>query len=452
MSGHAGYTPRGRKARVGHRPAHHPPRWIPFEPAGKVEQRIGRIDRIGQDHPISIFNLWVSDTVEARVLDVLEQRIKVFEETVGGLDPILGDTENDIRRIMRTASADRDAALDALGPRVEEEMRDAREAGELLGDFIMDTKSYRKEIAERIAGQPSPIDGADFERYIGQLLADVRTYIKQDGNVYELTFRSEFCDSPDIRHLFPAGSKMRAVFRPDSRPDAEDVEFMAFGHKVVDAIVGTVLSEGYEGVTGTRRIPASGDLTPMIGWLFTYQFTVSGVHPVEHITPVFVSDAGEVDVEAGHRVLRSAFRFDDAELEIGREDIPDNLSDAEALAKRFAVTESEKIRVEAQADAMVRADREVSRIEALFDYKERGAADKVKAICETLNRVRESADESQRQILPVWEANLRMAEELSTNLASERQRRIAEIEAFRYPQLDWILKSVGRIEVIELAQ
>ena len=392
---------------------------LPWNPM-KVEQRIGRIDRIRQDHPISIFNLWVSDTVEARVLEVLEQRIRVFEETVGGLDPILGDTENDIRRIMRTVSVDRDAALDKLGRRVEEEMRNAREAGELLGDFIMDTKSYRKEIAERIAGQQSPIDSADFERYIGQLLADVRTYIRRNGDVYDLTFRSEFCDSPNIRHLFPAGPKMRAVFRPDSRPDAEDVEFMAFGHKVVDAIVDIVLNEGYEGVTGTRRIPADGALTPTTGWLFTYQFTVSGVRPAEQIVPVFVSDAGDVGLAAGHRLLQSGFRFDDAESEISWEDIPDNLTDAEALAKEFAGIESEKIRAEAQADAMVRTDREMSRIEALFDYKERGAADKVEATRKTLNRIRESTEESQRQILPVWEANLRTAEELSKNLASER--------------------------------
>ena len=57
----------------------------------KVEQRIGRVDRIGQDHTVSICNLWVKDTVEERVLDVLERRIRVFEETVGGLDPILGE-------------------------------------------------------------------------------------------------------------------------------------------------------------------------------------------------------------------------------------------------------------------------------------------------------------------------------------------------------------------------
>ena len=62
---------------------------LPWNPM-RVEQRIGRVDRIGQGNTVSIFNLWVKDTVEERVLDVLERRIKVFEETVGGLDPILG--------------------------------------------------------------------------------------------------------------------------------------------------------------------------------------------------------------------------------------------------------------------------------------------------------------------------------------------------------------------------
>ena len=44
----------------------------------KVEQRIGRVDRIGQTQPIWIFNLWVKDTIEERVLDILENRIRLF--------------------------------------------------------------------------------------------------------------------------------------------------------------------------------------------------------------------------------------------------------------------------------------------------------------------------------------------------------------------------------------
>ena len=227
---------------------------LPWNPM-RVEQRIGRVDRIGQEHPVSICNLWVKGTVEERVLDVLERRIRIFEETVGGLDPILGDTESDITKIMRLAGERRDEALEQFGRQLEDQVRRARDAESKLGDFIMDTKSYRRELAERIAGQPPPIKGYDLNVFIGQLLSDASTYIRPAGATYELTFQGEFLDAH--RDLFAAGAKRRAVFRADRRPDSEDIEFMAFGHPIVDGLVERVLEEEYEGVTGTRRIPSS---------------------------------------------------------------------------------------------------------------------------------------------------------------------------------------------------
>ncbi len=47
---------------------------LPWNPM-RVEQRIGRLDRIGQKRPVWIYNLFCEQTVEERVLEVLEQRI-----------------------------------------------------------------------------------------------------------------------------------------------------------------------------------------------------------------------------------------------------------------------------------------------------------------------------------------------------------------------------------------
>ena len=420
---------------------------LPWNPM-RVEQRIGRVDRIGQEQAINIFNLWVKDTVEARVLDVLEHRIRIFEETVGGLDPILGDTESDLGKIMRRSEEQRAAALDEFGNKIEAEINNAREAGDLLGDFIMDTKSFRREIAERIIGQPSPISTDDFERFIGQLLSDVSTYIRQDGSKYELTFHGGFYDK-NRRQLFPTGQKMQAVFRPDARPDAQNVEFLAFGHKVIDAIVAQVLDEEYEGAIGARRLGSDSDLPPTTGWLFTYQLTVSGIRPEESIVPVFVNDHGEIDVAIGRRIVERAFQFDKNEESINVDEIPTHLLDeAHRLAEQFASLESEKMQRRAQDAAGERTDREVSRLASLFDYKERGASDKVESTRATLARLHASDDETQRRILPVWEANLQQAEAVLANLAEARQRRIAEVEKYRFPHVDWALKSLGRIEVV----
>lgn len=62
--------------------------WNPME----VEQRIGRLDRIGQLSPtIRIYNFWIKGTIEERILRVLYDRIRIFEESVGDLEGILGE-------------------------------------------------------------------------------------------------------------------------------------------------------------------------------------------------------------------------------------------------------------------------------------------------------------------------------------------------------------------------
>lgn len=62
---------------------------MPWNPM-RVEQRIGRIDRLGQQHAkIRIVNLHYSDTVEADVYIALRKRIGLFESVVGRLQPIL---------------------------------------------------------------------------------------------------------------------------------------------------------------------------------------------------------------------------------------------------------------------------------------------------------------------------------------------------------------------------
>ena len=421
---------------------------LPWNPM-RVEQRIGRVDRIGQEEAISIFNLWVKDTIEERVLEVLENRIQVFQETVGGLDAILGETENDIQKIMRQAVEQRGQALEEYGQQLELRVRDARQAAARLGDFIMDTKSYRKELAERIAGQPSPVNNEDFEKFIGQLLADVHTYIRQKDGVYELTFHSSFVDAPNHRTLFLAGDTKKAVFRPDRRPDSEAVEFMVFGHPVVDAVVEQVLAEGYEGITGTRRILAGDDLSPVSGWLFTYQFEISGPWATERILPIFVSDYGQVNIDLGRKLAERACRFDEDEEEIDPSLIPDNLKVVEPVANRAATDERESLQLQIQSQAAERVDQEVTRLTAYFDYREMTAGDKVAETRATLNRIRESEDESERRILPAWEANLRRDEATLAELVAGRPRRIEDAEKHRRPGVAWALKSLGRIEVVK---
>jgi SNF2 family DNA or RNA helicase len=67
---------------------------LPWNPM-QIEQRLGRLHRIGQRHDVLVTNLVSSGTIEDRILAVLEAKIHLFELVVGELDMILGRVDDD---------------------------------------------------------------------------------------------------------------------------------------------------------------------------------------------------------------------------------------------------------------------------------------------------------------------------------------------------------------------
>ncbi len=67
---------------------------LPWNPM-QLEQRLGRIHRIGQQHDVVLTNLVGVGTIEERILEVLERKINLFELVVGELDMILGRIDED---------------------------------------------------------------------------------------------------------------------------------------------------------------------------------------------------------------------------------------------------------------------------------------------------------------------------------------------------------------------
>jgi len=63
---------------------------LPWNPM-VVEQRIGRLHRIGQKREVHIVNLAAAGTIESYILQLLDRKIKLFELVVGELDVILGE-------------------------------------------------------------------------------------------------------------------------------------------------------------------------------------------------------------------------------------------------------------------------------------------------------------------------------------------------------------------------
>ena len=69
---------------------------LPWNPM-RVEQRIGRIDRIGQKFDkLHIFNLCITGSIEERIYLRLYEKLNIFENSIGELEPILGELEKQL--------------------------------------------------------------------------------------------------------------------------------------------------------------------------------------------------------------------------------------------------------------------------------------------------------------------------------------------------------------------
>ena len=72
---------------------------MPWNPM-KVEQRIGRIDRLGQEfEQIRIVNLYYEDTVKTDIYLALRERIQLFQTVVGRLQPTLAKLPGAIAQV-----------------------------------------------------------------------------------------------------------------------------------------------------------------------------------------------------------------------------------------------------------------------------------------------------------------------------------------------------------------
>jgi superfamily II DNA/RNA helicase len=67
---------------------------LPWNPM-QIEQRLGRLHRVGQTRDVLLTNLVSKGSIEERILHVLETKINMFELVVGELDMILGRIDDD---------------------------------------------------------------------------------------------------------------------------------------------------------------------------------------------------------------------------------------------------------------------------------------------------------------------------------------------------------------------
>ena len=398
---------------------------LPWNPM-RIEQRIGRLDRIGQRHAVTIINLAVAGTVEERVLEVLERRIQVFVETVGGLDPILGKVEADLRHLIFLI--DGEERLEAYEADLETRVQRARVAETRLGDLIMDTRSFRQDEVQRILERRGPLDAKAIETFARKALRQMGVQVQpvpESVGVWDLTFSERF--AIEFPKIAKDGRTRRVTFDPAVALDMESVDFLAFGHELIDGLVTRVRSADFGGRVGTRWIETS-EVEAIDGWFFTYELEYEGVVRSKELLPVFVERSGTPRPDLG------AWLFERA-TQLVREDPPaelrppvDGFDTALATADRIAATRLFERQAELAVVNRQRLEQERTKLSRYYEYRERSASSKLASTARTVERLRSSDNSDEHRILPVWLKNLQTAARTVEVLAADRERRLRELD------------------------
>jgi SNF2 family DNA or RNA helicase len=78
----------GRNLQFCHRLVNFDLPWNPME----IEQRIGRLHRMGQQHPVRIYNFVQAGTLQEHLLHILQEKLNLFELVVGETGLVLGES------------------------------------------------------------------------------------------------------------------------------------------------------------------------------------------------------------------------------------------------------------------------------------------------------------------------------------------------------------------------
>lgn len=200
---------------------------VPWNPM-RVEQRIGRIDRIGQVHEkVWILNYFYKNTVEADIYSACSDRINWFETVVGELQPILSRVE---RAIQTAAMAKGETRLKCLEDEVfalREEVDRRKAEGINIDEYTLSGMTTGKT-------PQSPVTLPQLEKLLTE--SDL--------------MRGVFTPHPKIEGAYTAawkGTQSAVTFRPDvfdKHPNT--VRLLTYGDALFEEILSAVPPPGID--------------------------------------------------------------------------------------------------------------------------------------------------------------------------------------------------------------
>ena len=166
---------------------------LPWNPM-RVEQRIGRVDRYGQQsESVRVYSLVLNDTIEDRILKRLYERINVFVESIGDIETILGEQIQTLQRRIfsaRLTIEEEEALLEANLLAIESRRLQSKEFEQNRDSLMGQDVIFQQEFDERESSGKF-ISGSEIKALVQEFISEAcpRSSLRsesQDPNIFKL--------------------------------------------------------------------------------------------------------------------------------------------------------------------------------------------------------------------------------------------------------------------------
>lgn len=200
---------------------------MPWNPM-RVEQRIGRIDRIGQEfEKVWVYNYFYKDSIEDRIYQALADRIAWFEDVVGDLQPILSQVGEVTRKLAMLPAEEQAIELEEEIRRLRAEIESVRLQGLNLTEYLdQEDPEQHIQTPVTLAGLETILTQSNVTRHLFQPHPDIpEAYqLRWNENTIPVTFsRESFDEYPDTLQFLSYGNPvfnelLNSIPKPEEYP------------------------------------------------------------------------------------------------------------------------------------------------------------------------------------------------------------------------------------------
>jgi len=415
---------------------------LPWNPM-KVEQRIGRLDRIGQvAKKIVIWNLLYKDTIDEKIFRRLHLRLKIFEQSIGGLEAVLGEEIKNLTSDLLSNSLTPDQQEERI-KQTEQALANNKEQQEELEDtapnlvahneFIISSIRAAKRLNRYLTGKDIAIFFIDSvkEKYSDTRIVEIER-TSSGVEIYEITLGEDAVNDVQqfmnvnrvikATNLLYNTNKTRFCFSNRKLTDLPDsrIEVIDQFHPVVRFLIESArrdTASGYPRIAVQVSRQMVGDFDQGTYAFFVKRWQISGIVESEKLA-YCASSLGQNDgfissEKAEYLVTVAASDGEDwiaARSALDHKIVNDIIGDCDAALEQDYIEYVQRI----ERENLDRADIQIKTVNEHFDSQIRMTEDRISNI----------VSEAQEKMRPALKGKIAKAGE-------RREKRLAEIRRAR---------------------